>query len=93
MLPGELRQVPAELVEDGRAARVLLGPCRSGGGTDGLAALVAGEQLDDLLADTGQVGAESLEDLCGDTLTLAHEAQQHVLGPDVVVTELERFAQ
>ena len=58
-----------------------------------LAALVAREQLDDLLADAGQVGAEADEDLSGDALALAYETEQHVLGADVVVAELERLAQ
>ena len=93
VLPGELGQVAAELVEDGRAARVLLGPRRTRRRADGLTTLVAGEQLDDLLADTRQVGAEALQDLGGNALALAHQPEQHVLGPDVVVSELERLAQ
>ena len=93
VLPGELGQVAAELVEDGRAARVLLGPRRTRRRADGLTTLVAGEQLDDLLADTGQVCAEALQDLGGDAFALAHQPEQHVLGPDVVVSELERLAQ
>ena len=55
--------------------------------------LVAGEQLDDLLAHAGQVGAELDEHLCGNALTLADEAEQDVLGADVVVAELQRFTQ
>ena len=57
-----------------------------------LGALVAGEQLDDLLADAGEVGAEVDEDLGGHAFALAHETEQHVLGADVVVAQLERFA-
>ncbi len=56
-------------------------------------ALVAGEQLDDLLAHAGQVGAELDEHLGGDALALTDEAEQDVLGADVVVAELERFTQ
>jgi hypothetical protein len=54
---------------------------------------VTGEELDDLLADPGQVGAEAEEDLDGDTLTLADETEEEVLGADVVVAELQRLAQ
>ena len=58
-----------------------------------LLALVAGEQLDDLLAHPVEVGAELDEHLGGDALALADEAEQDVLGPDVVVAELQRLAQ
>ena len=40
-----------------------------------------------------EVGAELHEHLRGDTFALADEAEQDVLGPDVVVTELQRLAQ
>jgi len=40
---------------------------------------------DDLRADLGGVGAEGLEDAGGDALALAQQAQQDVLGADVVV--------
>ena len=65
------------------------------GAADGgrLLALVAREQLDDLLAHLVQVGAELDEHLGGDALALADEAEQDVLGADVVVAELQRFAQ
>ena len=56
-------------------------------------ARVARQQLDDLLAHPGQVGAELDEHLGGDALALADEAQQDVLGADVVVAELQRLAQ
>ena len=56
-------------------------------------ALVAGQQLDDLLADTRQVGAELDEHLGGDAFALPDEAEQDVLGADVVVAELERLTQ
>ena len=66
-----------------------------GGAGDGrrLLALVAREQLDDLLAHLVEVGAELDQHLGGDTLALADEAEQDVLGADVVVAELQRFAQ
>src|SRR3712207_8113551 len=85
-----LGQVAAELVEDQRGRRRALG---GPAGRGRLLALVAGEQLDDLLADTVEVGAELHQDLGGDALALADEAEQDVLGADVVVAELERLAQ
>ena len=54
---------------------------------------VARQQLDDLLADAGQVGAQLHEHLGGDALALTDEAEQDVLGADVVVAELQRLAQ
>ena len=85
-----LREVAAELVEDLRA---LVG--RGVVATDGdrLLALVAREQLDDLLAHAVEVGAELHEHLGCDALALADEAEQDVLGADVVVAELQRLAQ
>src|SRR5207247_2783314 len=53
---------------------------------------VAREELDDLLANPVQVRTELLEDLGGDALALADEAEQDVLGSDVVVSELEGLA-
>ena len=40
-----------------------------------------------------QVGAELHEHLGGDALALADEAEEDVLGADVVVAELQRLAQ
>ena len=91
MLASQLGQVPAELVEHGRSGGAL-GARTAGGGGRSLAALVARQELDDLLAHAGEVGAEADEDLGGHALALAHETEQHVLGADVVVAELERFA-
>ena len=62
-------------------------------GALGLLALVSREQLDHLLAHPVEVGAELDEHLGGDALALADEAEQDVLGPDVVVAELQRLAQ
>ena len=59
----------------------------------GAGAGVAGEELDDLLADPGQVGAQLHQHLGGDALALADEAEQDVLGADVVVAELQRLAE
>ena len=58
-----------------------------------LRARVTREQLDDLLADARQVGAELHEHLRGDAFALADQAEEDVLGADVVVAELQRFAQ
>jgi hypothetical protein len=58
-----------------------------------LLALVAGQQLDDLLAHPVEVGAELDQHLGGDALALADQAEQDVLGADVVVAELQRLAQ
>ena len=94
-LAGQLGQVAAELVEHRRAGRVPPGRS-SPAAPDGrpfLAGLVAGEQLDDLLADPGQVGAQADQHLGGDALALADQAEQHVLGADVVVAELQRLAE
>src|SRR5581483_1897384 len=53
----------------------------------------AREHADDLVADLLRVGVEVEQDPGGDALVLAHEAEQDVLGADVVVTEGERFPQ
>ena len=54
---------------------------------------MAREKVDDLLADPVQVGAQLLEDLGGYALALTDQAEQDVLGSDVVVAELERLPQ
>jgi hypothetical protein len=58
VLASQLGQVPAELVEHGRPGGAL-GARTAGGGGRSLAALVAREELDDLLAHAGEVGAEA----------------------------------
>ncbi len=94
-LARELREVAPELVEHERTRRLGLGPAgRAGGAARGfLGARVAGEQLNDLLAHAAEVRAELHEHLRGDAFALADQAEQDVLGPDVVVTELQRLAQ
>ena len=67
-------------------------PCAAGRGL-ALAAGVAGQELDHGLADAVEVGAELLQDLRGDALALADQAEQDVLGADVVVAELQRLAE
>ena len=58
-----------------------------------LAAGVAGQQLDDLLAHAGEIRAELDEHLCGDAFTFADQSQEDVLRADVVVAELQRLAE
>ena len=62
-------------------------------GAPSFASPVARQELDDLLAHAAEVGAERHEHLGGDALALTDEAEQQVLGADVVVAELERLAQ
>ena len=109
VLASHLGEVAAELVEDlavllvvgalggapdvGTCAALLAATGRTGFGTAARGALVARQQLDDLLAHAAQVGAELDEHLRGHALALADEAEQDVLGADVVVTELKRLAQ
>ena len=79
-LARELRQVAGELIEDG-GLRALLGP----------RVVLVAEEGQGFLANLVEAGAERLEDLGGDRLALFHEAQQEVLSPDVIVTELTRL--
>jgi hypothetical protein len=88
-LGGQLGQVAAELVEQLRALGLL---ARSGRAT-ALPPAGAGEHADDLVPDLLGVGVEVEQDAGGDALVLAHQAEQDVLGADVVVAEAERLAQ
>ena len=83
-------EVATELVENLRA---LVGVGAVAADGDGLLALVAAQQLDDLLAHAVEVGAELDEHLGSDALALADEAEKDVLGADVVVAELQGLAQ
>src|SRR5581483_12014044 len=85
-----LRQVAAELVEELRALRLL---ARGARGAALLAAAGAGQHPDDLVADLLGVGVEVEQDAGGDALVLADEAEQDVLGADVVVAETQGLAQ
>ena len=70
------------------------GAVSDGAPADGrLLALVSVQQLDHLLADPAGVGAQLDQHLRGDAVALADQAQQDVLGADVVVPELQRLAQ
>src|SRR4051812_13594894 len=95
-LAGRLREVATELVEHEGARRRALGLALADAGAGLLAALatlVAGEQLDDLLADLVELRAELDEDLGCDALALADQPEQDVLGADVAVAELECLAE
>ena len=54
---------------------------------------VAREELDHGLTDAVEVGAQLLQHLGGDALAFADEAEQDVLGADVVVAELQRLSE
>src|SRR5207247_751364 len=58
-----------------------------------LAAAGAGEHADDLVADLLGIGVEVEQDARRDALVLAHEAEQDVLGADVVVAQGQSLAQ
>ena len=96
-LGGELRQVAAELVEQLRGL-LALARARAGAraATAGLALTTAagtGEHADDLVADLLGVGVEVEQDARGDALVLADQAEQDVLGADVVMSQAQRLAQ
>ena len=95
-LGGELGQVAPELVEQ---LRGLLALARRAGrtGARALAALTAAtgarEHADDLVADLLGVGVEVEQDARCDALVLADEAEQDVLGADVVVAQAQCLAE
>src|SRR5665213_1708292 len=84
VIAGEGGEIPSELIQHGGAGGCVGLLVAGLAATDGLLALVARQELDDLLAHPGQVGPEALEHLGGDTLALAHQPEQHVLGADPV---------
>ena len=79
-LPGQLGEIAGELVEDGGLGALLRARV-----------VLVAEQGQRLLADLVQAGAEGLEDLGRDRLPFLHQAQEQVLGADVVVPELAGF--
>ena len=93
----QLGEVAPELVEQLRG--LLLARGRAARGRLALAgraltpAARAGEHADDLVADLLGVRVEVEQDARGDALVLANEAEQDVLGADVVVTQREGLAQ
>ena len=66
---------------------------RAAGAGAALAAAGAGQHPDDLVADLLGVGVEVEQDAGGDALVLTHQAEQDVLGADVVVAQAQRLAQ
>ena len=88
-------QVAAELVEDcgtGWGSFLLVAGAATCSGWF-LGGVVAGDELDDFLADSLWVCAEAVENLRGGTFAFADQAEQDVLGTDVVVAQLEGFTQ
>ena len=51
------------------------------------------EQIHHVAANAGKIAPETDQHLGGHALTFAHQAQQDVLGADVVVTELQSLPQ
>src|SRR5262245_7209337 len=88
-LAGLLGEVAAELIEQLRRLRLFAGRC----GAALLSPAGAREHADDLVANLVRIRVEVEQDARSNTFVLAHEAEQDVLGADVVVTEAERFAQ
>ena len=80
--PRGLGEVDAELV-DGRGLAAALRLLRAGPGRRARLR----QDADDLVAHLVEVDAERLEDAGGDALALADEAEEQVLGADVVVAE------
>ncbi len=93
-LASELREVATELVEDGRAARAFGVALLATGGALAarLLAGLTGHHLNHLCTNPRHIGPEVAQDLGRDAVALAHEPEQHVLGTDVGVTQLEGFA-
>lgn len=92
-----LGEITTELFED-RRVLTFGSACAANSGADGFsafafAALVAREELDDGLTDLRQVGTEFGQNLGGNALALFEQAEEEVLGPNVVVAELEGFTQ
>src|SRR5579859_962902 len=58
-----------------------------------LAPAGAGQHPDDLIADLLRIGVEIEQDPGGHALVLAHQAEQDVLGPDVVVAQAQSLPQ
>src|SRR5262249_5436378 len=79
-VPGELRQVARELVEDRRLTALL----RPG-------VVLVTQERERLLSDLVEPRAQGFQDLRGNRLPFLHDAEEEMLGPDVVVPELTRF--
>ena len=81
---GGVGQVDAQLVEGRRLRRALRLLRRRDAGA-------LAQDVDHLVADLVQVDAQALEHAGGDALALADEAEQQVLGADVVVAQAARL--
>src|SRR5207253_2126545 len=98
-LGGQLGEVASELVEQLRGLLALAAraagacACARAAGLPLAATAGARQHADDLVADLLRVGVEIEQDACCDALVLAHEAEQDVLGADVVVAQAQRLAQ
>ena len=60
---------------------------------DALRLLSAGHEIVHLSAHTREIRSEADEHRCGHAFTLPHQTQEHVLGADVAVVQLQRLAQ
>ena len=94
--PSELRQVAPEAVECGRLALAAArGGARFAGRLQRFGGLIAlntrAEQAENLLTDLLELEAEIHEHLCRHAVVFAQQAEQEVLGADVVVVEVARF--
>ena len=93
MITGHLGEVASELVQHGRTR---LGRTPTGGGGAGAGGLVpgtAGEELDDRMPHSGQVGTQLLQHLGRHPVPLPDQAEEDVLGADVVMSQLQRLPQ
>jgi hypothetical protein len=87
LVPPHLRELLlslAKIIRHGHAHQPRPCTCLLG---DLLATGVAGQQLDDLLADPRQVGTQLDQHLGGHPLALPEQPEQQVLGADVIVIE------
>mmetsp|Transcript_33134 Transcript_33134/g.72240 ORF Transcript_33134/g.72240 Transcript_33134/m.72240 type:complete len:942 (-) Transcript_33134:128-2953(-) len=81
-----LSQVGTVLLESGGLVAASGRTATGHAGTDGLGGLT--HHADDLGADLGGVGPKVLQDTRGNTLTLTEQAEQEMLGANVVVSQL-----
>ena len=91
----QLRQVATELIKNLAATLFLWFVFCSSRRAFGFArrTLIAGQQLNNLLTNATEVSAKLDQYLCGYAFAFANESEQNVLGTDVVVAKLQRFAQ
>src|SRR5699024_10188136 len=90
--------VTAELAKYNRASLLALAATSRGSGCGFFdfrftRALVTGEQLNNCLAYSIEVGAQLHQYLRGNAFAFTDQTQQDVLGTDVVMPQLQRFTQ